>query len=186
MMEKRILVPLAEGFEMVEALSIVDVFRRAGAKVDVVSVEGNLQVVSSHQVIVIADKLIADCVEESYDLIVLPGGLPGVDNLRKSILLKELLQKQNSEGKLYGGICAAPAVVLEHHGLLDGKKATCHPGFVDKLKSKDHVAETVVFDKNCVTSKGAGTSIEFALVLLGILMGEEKKKEVAKGMALDI
>jgi len=185
-MEKKILVPLAEGFEMVEALSVVDVFRRAGANVDIASVEDSLQVISSHQVPVIADKLISSCIDENYDLIVLPGGIPGVDNLRQSDILKDLLQKQNNEEKLYGAICAAPAVVLEHHGLLEGKKATCHPAFVDKLKTKDHAGENVVFDKNCVTSKGAGTSIEFALALLAILMGEEKRKEVAKGMALEV
>jgi 4-methyl-5(b-hydroxyethyl)-thiazole monophosphate biosynthesis len=77
-------------------------------------------------------------------------------------------------------------VVLEHHGLLEGKKATCHPLFVDKLQSREQAGEHVVIDQNCVTSKGAGTSIEFGLELLGILMGEEAKKEVAKGMALEL
>lgn len=185
-METKILVPLAEGFEMVEALSIVDVFRRAGAKVDLASVASSLEVLSSHQVTVLADMPISDCMDESYDLIVLPGGIPGVNNLQKSEQLKKLLQKQNSEDKLYGGICAAPAVVLEHHGLLEGKNATCHPGFVEKLQSAAHAGEAVVFDKNCVTGKGAGVSIDFALELLGILMGEEKKREVAAGMALDL
>ncbi len=185
-MEKKILVPLAEGFEMVEALSIVDVFRRAGGNVHLASVEGSLEVISSHQVTVIADMLIADCMDESYDLIALPGGIPGVNNLQKSELLKKLLEKQNSEDKLYGGICAAPAVVLEHHGLLEGKNATCHPGFVEKLQSADHAGEAIVFHKNCVTGKGAGVSIDFSLELLGILMGEDKKREVAKGMALDL
>jgi 4-methyl-5(b-hydroxyethyl)-thiazole monophosphate biosynthesis len=146
----------------------------------------NLQVVSSHSVTVIADRLLVDCTKENYDLIVLPGGIPGAENLQKSELLAQLLKKQNNEDKLYGAICAAPAVVLEYHGLLEGKKATCHPLFADKLATQDHSAENVVFDKNCVTSKGAGTSIEFGLELLGILLGEEKKKEVAKGMAIEL
>ena len=184
-MDKKILVPLAEGFEMIEALSIVDVFRRAGAHVDLAAVGDNLQVTSSHQVKVTADVLLADCIDKNYDLIVLPGGIPGAQNLQKSSILAELLKKQNSENKLYGGICAAPALVLEHHGLLQGKNATCHPGFVEKLSSRSHVNERVVVDKNCVTSKGAGTSIEFALELLGIVMGEEKKREVVKGMAIE-
>jgi 4-methyl-5(b-hydroxyethyl)-thiazole monophosphate biosynthesis len=185
-MEKRILVPLAEGFEMIEALSIVDVFRRGGGHVDLAAVGDSLQVTSSHSVPVIADKLLVECVNEEYDLIVLPGGIPGADNLKNSDVLAELLKKQNSEDKLYGAICASPAVVLEHLGLLEGKKATCHPLFVEKLSNLEKIDERVVFDKNCVTSKGAGTSIEFGLELLGILMGEEKKLEVAKGMAIEL
>ena len=180
-MEKKVLVPVADGFEEVEAFSIVDVFRRAGVKVDVASV-GELQVTSSHDVRIIADKLIEDCVNESYDLIALPGGIPGAENLRDSEVLAEILKKQNRENKLYGAVCASPAVVLEHHGLLKGKKATCHPFFTDKLSDDAHAGLTVVHDQNCVTSRGAGTSIEFALEMLGILLGEEKKQEVAQGM----
>ncbi len=180
---KKILVPLADGIEMVEALSIVDVFRRAGAQVDTASV-GELVITSSHNVKIEADKLIADCVNEEYDLVVIPGGIPGVDNLSKSQPLIDILKKQNAENKLYGAICAAPAVVLEQHGLLEGKKATCHPMFVEKLKSDECAAHAVVLDQNCMTSKGAGTAMEFALELLANLMGEEKKQEVAKGLAL--
>jgi 4-methyl-5(b-hydroxyethyl)-thiazole monophosphate biosynthesis len=185
-MHKTILVPLAEGFEMLEALSIVDVFRRAGAEVDLAAVGDTLQVTSSHKVRVMADTFLADCIGKDYELIVLPGGIPGAENLQKSSILATLLKKQNSENRLYGAICAAPALVLQHHGLLEGKIATCHPGFVDKLGSRSHVGERVVVDKNCVTSKGAGTSIEFALELLGLVMGEQQKKAVAKGMALEV
>lgn len=185
-MEIKILVPLAEGFEMIEALSVVDVFRRAGAHVDLAAIGDSLKVKSSHNVEVMADRTLVDCVNETYDLIVLPGGIPGAENLKNSVVLAELLKKQNSENKLYGAICASPAVVLEYHGLLEGKNATCHPLFVDQLSIKEHVGEKVVFDKNCITSRGAGTSIEFGLELLGILMGEDKKKEVAKGMAIDL
>lgn len=184
-MQKKILVPLADGFEMIEALSVVDVFRRAGAHVDMAAVGDSLLVTSSHNVKVIADRKLFDCADEAYDLIVLPGGIPGAENLKNSSILAELLKKQNSENKLYGAICASPAVVLEHHGLLEGKKATCHPMFVERLKTQANVAERVVFDKNCVTSRGAGTSIEFGLELVGILLGEDKKNEVAKGMAIE-
>ena len=185
-MEKKILVPLAEGFEMIEALSIVDVFRRAGAHVDLAAIGHSLQVTSSHNVQVRADKTIIDCVNETYDLIVLPGGIPGAENLKNSVVLAELLKKQNNEDKLIGAICASPAVVLEHHGLLEGKKATCHPLFIGQLSRQENAGDKVVFDKNCVTSRGAGTSIDFGLELLGIVMGEEKKKEVAKGMAIEL
>ena len=108
-MQKKILVPLADGFEMIEALSIVDVFRRAGAHVDLAAIGDNLQVNSSHNVKVIADRKLFDCTNESYDLIVLPGGIPGAENLKNSSVLAELLKKQNSENKLYGAICASPA-----------------------------------------------------------------------------
>jgi 4-methyl-5(b-hydroxyethyl)-thiazole monophosphate biosynthesis len=185
-MVKKILVPLAEGFEMIEALSIVDVFRRAGAHVDLAAIGDSLEVMSSHNVQVRGDKKIVDCVNETYDLIVLPGGIPGAENLKNSTVLVELLKKQNNEDKLLGAICASPAVVLEHHGMLEGKKATCHPLFIDQLSSQENAGDKVVFDKNCITGKGAGASIEFGLELLGVLMGEEKKKEVAKGMAIDL
>jgi 4-methyl-5(b-hydroxyethyl)-thiazole monophosphate biosynthesis len=184
MMVKKILVPLAEGFETIEALSVVDVFRRAGAHVDLAAIGDSLLVTSSHNVQVMSDRLLVDCIKENYDLIVLPGGIPGAENLKNSSILAELLKKQNDEDKLYGAICASPAVVLEHHGLLKGKSATCHPLFVDQLSVQDKAGEKVVVDKNCVTSRGAGTSIDFGLDLVGILMGEEKKIEVAKGMAL--
>lgn len=183
-MEKKILVPLAEGFETIEALSIVDVFRRAGAQVDMAAVGESMMVTSSHGVKVMADRFLADCMQTTYDLIALPGGIPGAENLKNSGLLAGLLQNQNDENRLYGAICASPAVVLEHHGLLAGKNATCHPGFVDRLSRRDHAGEKVVFDKNCVTGRGAGTSIEFAMELLAVLMGEEKRREVAKGMAI--
>lgn len=183
-MTKRILVPLADGFETIEALSVVDIFRRAGAYVDMAAVGDSLQVRSSHNIQVMADRTLLDCSKEIYDLIVLPGGVPGAENLKNSAVLAELLKKQNYEKRLYGAICASPAIVLEHHGLLEGKKATCHPLFVDQLSRRDHVGEKVIVDKNCITSRGAGTSIEFALELLGVLMGEEKKREVAAGMAI--
>lgn len=185
-MVKKILVPLAEGFEMIEALSVVDAFRRAGADVDLAAIGDTLLVTSSHNVQVMADSLLFDCKEKNYDLIVLPGGIPGAENLKNSSVLAELLRKQNDEGKFYGAICASPAVVLQHHGLLQGKRATCHPFFADQLTIQEKAGKSVVIDKNCVTGRGAGTSIEFALELVGLLLGEAKKKEVAKGMAINI
>ncbi len=184
-MTKKILVPVAEGFEMVEALAIVDVFRRAGAEVDIASTD-DIQVVSSHGVRIFADKLITDCMDISYDLVVLPGGIPGAENLRDSEELIDILKKQNESNGLYGAICASPAVVLEHHGLLEGKKATCHPLFVSQLGNDEEISSNVVFDKNCITSRGAGTAVDFSLEMVEILMGAEKKHEVAKGMALSI
>ncbi len=183
-MSKHVLVPIAEGFEMIEALTVVDIFRRASVQVDLASVTADKTVVSSHQVSVVADRLISDCVDENYDLIVIPGGVPGVDNLQKSQELKVLLENQKNSGKLYGAICAAPAVVLEAQGLLEGKTATCHPLFTDRLKKKDKIGEAVVVDGNCVTSRGAGTALEFALKLLEMLLGMQTRKEVEQGLAI--
>jgi len=181
----KILVPVADGIEMIEALSIVDVFRRAGATVDIASVN-DLVITSSHNVKIHADKLIDDCMAEEYDLVAVPGGIPGAENLRNSASLAKILKKQNEANKLYGAICASPAVVLQHHGLLEGKKATCHPMFFANLNSDQASERKVVFDQNCVTSRGAGTAVDFALELVEILMGKEKKKEVAKGMAVQV
>lgn len=185
-MEKKALVPLAEGFEMVEALGVVDVFRRGGVTVDLAAVGKSLQVTSSHGVVVFAEKHLIDCLNVDYDLVVLPGGIPGAENLQNSSVLEEILKKQVAENKLYGAICASPALVLDHHGLLEGKEATCHPLFAEKLENNTGLGKSVVVDGNCVTSRGAGTTIEFALELLENLLGEDKKREVAKGMALDL
>jgi len=182
-MEKKILVPVANGTEMIEALSIVDVFRRGGIKVDLASVNV-LVCTSSDGVKVGADRLIGDCLDEVYDLVALPGGIPGAENLKNSPELVEILKKQHAAGRFYGAICAAPAVVLKTHGLLDDKKATCHPMFIANLSTGQVSEDKVVVDNNCITSRGAGTSIDFALELLGLIAGEEKKKEVARGMVI--
>lgn len=184
-MTKKILVPIADGIEMIEALSIVDVFRRAGATVDMASVNG-LVITSSHNVKIQADKLIDECRQENYDLVAVPGGIPGAENLKNSATLIDILKRQNEADKLYGAICASPAVVLKPHGLLEGKKATCHPLFIANLSHEQASEQKVVFDRNCVTSRGAGTAVDFALELVGILMGEEKKREVARGMVVQL
>lgn len=182
-MTKKILVPIADGTEMIEALSIVDVFRRAGVHVDLASI-GEKVTTSSHGVKIEADKLIVECVDEEYDIVAVPGGIPGAEHMRNSDVLTQILKKQVAGGKLYGAICASPALVLDHHGLLEGKKATCHPLFIDNIDGETSGAMKVIKDGNCITGRGAGTAMEFALELLSALMGEEKMKEVAKGLAL--
>ena len=182
-MDKKVLVPIADGTEEIEAVCIIDVLRRAGAAVTVAST-GELQVTASRGVKLVADKLIADCMDEIYDLVVLPGGMPGAAHLRDSKELVSILTQQKNQGRLYGAICAAPAVVLQHHGLLGQRQATCHPGFVSHLENMDSVESRVVVDGNCVTSRGPGTALEFALKLVELLYGEEKAKEVAAPMVI--
>ena len=178
---KTVLIPIADGTEELETVTIIDVLRRAGAKVTVASV-GSINVKCAHQTTIIADCLIADCKQKDFDLIVLPGGLPGADNLRDSKILFELLKNQKSENKFYAAICASPDVVFQTHGFLKGKKATCYPGFgvdFDNLSN-----ERVVVDGNCITSQGPGTALEFALVLVELLIGKEIKKSLSDAMCV--
>ncbi len=183
-MTNNVLVPLAKGFETIEALAVIDVLRRAGMVVDVAALGDDLQVLSSHNILVTADMLLSDCVDQSYDAIVLLGGLEGSENLRDSAEVVAMLHQQNKENKLYGAICAAPALVLEHHGLLEGKKATCFPAMLDQLPADKWQDEAVVVSKNCVTGRGAGHAVSFGLALLEALAGPMIRQEVETQMAL--
>jgi len=183
-MSKNVLVPIADGSEELEAVAIIDVLRRAEAEVTVASVSGARQITASRGMVLIADALLEDCLDQEYDLIVLPGGIPGADHLRDSADLIALLKGQVESGLLYAAICASPAVVLEHHGLLNGRRATAHPYIAAKLTNQDAVNQSVVVDANCVTSQGAGTAVDFALTLVEQLFGKEKQIELAKGLAL--
>ena len=183
-MEKTVLVPVADGTEELEAVAIIDILRRASAAVTVASVSGKRQITASRGVVIIADALIEDCADREYDLVVLPGGIPGAEHLRDSHVLAGVLKRQREKEGLYGAICASPAVVLEHHGLLQGRQATCHPGFVDLLSDKTRVAEPVVMDDTCLTSRGAGTAVPFALTLVERLFGKQSRDDVAASLAL--
>ena len=183
-MTKQVLVPIADGTEELEAVAVIDILRRAGAEVTIASVSNALSVKCSRGIVLSADRLISECLSNEYDLVALPGGIPGVEHLRDSKELIQILKKQNAQGKLYGAICAAPAVVLQPHGLLENKLATCHPGFADQLKNRDPSKSRVVSDGNCITSRGAGTAIDFALALVEKLFGSTKQKEVEVGLAL--
>jgi 4-methyl-5(b-hydroxyethyl)-thiazole monophosphate biosynthesis len=182
-MMKRVLVPIADGTEEIEAVCIIDVLRRAGAEVTVAAVAG-LQVTASRGVVLVADCPISECTDVTYDLVALPGGMPGAEHLRDSKDLEEILKRQAREGRWYAAICAAPAVVLQHHGLLAGRRATCHPNFVSRLENTDAVESRVVTDGRCITSRAPGTAIEFALKLVEVLYGEEKVSEVARPMVV--
>jgi len=181
MMIKKVLVPIADGSEEIEAVCIIDVLRRAGAEVTVASVD-ELQITASRGVKIVADAHIAECTDETYDCIALPGGMPGTEHLRDSEELIGLLKRQMDEGRLFAAICAAPVIVLKHHGLLGRRRATGHPGFSDALVNRESVDSRVVVDGNCVTSRGPGTAIEFALTLVELLYGKEKALEVAAPM----
>jgi len=180
-MSKKVLVPIADGIEEIEAVVIIDVLRRAEAEVIVASV-GELGVTASRGVKLVADALIADCRDQVFDLIVLPGGMPGAENLRDSQTLQQMLIEQEKAGRLFGAICASPAVVLAHHGLLKNRQATCYPAFAEKLPHPCPDESSVVIDKNCITSRGPGTALAFALELLNQLFGEPTAQEIATAM----
>ena len=185
-MTKRVLVPIANGTEEIEAVSIIDTVRRAGAEVTVASVETSLQVTASRGVKLVADARISDCVKQTYDCIALPGGMPGAEHLRDCAPLIEKLKQQKQSGRLYGAICASPAVVLQPHGLLQGVRATCFPSMRDRLDPAHASDERVVVDGNCVTSQGPGTAIPFALALVELLFDATKAREVAGAMLVEV
>jgi len=177
---------LAEGFEEVEALTIVDVLRRCNVEVDVAGVNG-AHIVGAHKVKVIPDKQIDDVVVEDYDAIILPGGSPGYVNLRRNPRVVEMVKKAFEENKVVAAICAAPSV-LGDAGILQGKKATIYPGMEDEIKNAGGEVENklVVQDDNIVTSRGPSTAILFALKLASLLVSEEAATGVGRRMLVDL
>uniref|UniRef100_A0A0D9WQW1 DJ-1/PfpI domain-containing protein n=1 Tax=Leersia perrieri TaxID=77586 RepID=A0A0D9WQW1_9ORYZ len=178
----QILVPIANGTEEMEATMIIDILRRAKANVVVASLEETLEVVASRKVKMIADVLFDDALTQQYDLILLPGGLGGSQAYANSDKLIGLIKKQAEANKLYGAICASPAIALEPHGLLKGKKATSFPAMWSKLSDQSECKNRIVVDGNLITSQGPGTSMEFSLAIVEKLFGRERAIELAKTM----
>ncbi|KAI5662419.1 hypothetical protein M9H77_21742 [Catharanthus roseus] len=182
---KKVLVPIANGTEPLEAVVTIDVLRRAGADVTVASVEKQLQVDACHGVKIVADALISDCADTVFDLISLPGGMPGAATLKDCKTLENIVKKQAAEGRLYAAICAAPAVALGSWGLLIGKMATCYPSFMEQLSSTATASESrVEQDGKVVTSRGPGTALEYSLALVEHLFGKEKANEVSAPLVM--
>ncbi|VVB11751.1 unnamed protein product [Arabis nemorensis] len=176
----KILVPIADGSEEMEAVAIIDVLRRAKANVVVAALGTSLEVVASRKVKLVADVLFDEAEKSSYDLIVLPGGLGGAEAFASSEKLVNMLKKQAESNKPYGAICASPALVLEPNGLLKGKKATAFPAMCSKLSDQSHIDHRVLVDGNLITSRGPGTSLEFALAIVEKFYGREKGLQLAK------
>lgn len=166
---KKVAVILASGFEEIEALTPVDVLRRANFDVEMIGLTDS-QVRGSHGILVEADSLFTGDLS-GFDLIVLPGGMPGSVNLRDHDGLIEELQKAVNRGGLVAAICAAP-IVLERAGLLEGRRYTCYPGKEADIASGQHLQDKVVVDGPIITSRGAGTSMDFALELVDRLDGD--------------
>jgi 4-methyl-5(b-hydroxyethyl)-thiazole monophosphate biosynthesis len=194
-MPKKVLAFLAEGFEEVEAVTPIDYLRRTGIEVTVVAANKNLTVRGAHGMQVVADVSLDDLAGEgrlkpsSWDGVVVPGGLPGADNLAASKQVGDFLKGMAEEGKLVAAICASPARVLAPLGLLAGKKFTCYPGEEKNISSSffagaEWKEDRVVVDGNLVTSRGAGTAGEFAAAIIGELIGGEESKKLADRVLL--
>lgn len=180
---KRVLVPVADGSEELEAVAVIDLLRRAGAEVTVAAVGEQPVVTMSRGVTLVADALLDDVAQHNYDAVVLPGGMPGAERLRDSAVLTALLRRQAVGSGLLAAICAAPVVVLQHHGLLAGRRATCHPQFAAHLAG-GAADDAVVVDGNLVTGRGPGTAVGFALALIARLYDTETAQAVAVPLAL--
>jgi 4-methyl-5(b-hydroxyethyl)-thiazole monophosphate biosynthesis len=167
-----------DGFEEVEALTVVDVLRRAGVGVDMVGVVSS-SVTGSHGIRVWMDKRLADVSSDDYDMLVLPGGNPGYVNLSRSRAVLELIREFDRKGKWIAAICAAPAV-LAKAGILSDKRAAIYPGMEREIPYPR--PERVVMDRNVITSKGPGTAMEFALKLVEVLKDARTARELAKAL----
>ncbi len=176
---------LAEGFEDVEALTPVDVLRRAEMPVKTVSITSSLQVKSAHGVVVTADVLYDNTMFKDPAWLILPGGMPGASNLYEFAPLQGLLKNQlaSKDGRI-AAICASPAVVLGQLGLLKGRKATCYPGFEKMLKGAEYVDRRVVWDDKFVLGNGPSSALKWALRILAQSAGEEKMLAIANAMLL--
>jgi 4-methyl-5(b-hydroxyethyl)-thiazole monophosphate biosynthesis len=177
---KRVLVPLAEGFEEIEAVTIIDVLRRAGVRVDVAAL-GPRRVEGSHGIALVADLSIDDAEADDYDLIALPGGMPGTLHLREDPRVLRLLGEMDAGGKGVAAVCAAPSVLAEA-GLLQDRRATVHPTAASFLSSARLEDARVIRDGRIVTGKAAGTAMEFAFALVESLLGREAVEEVNRSM----
>lgn len=173
----KVCVFLAEGFEECEGLLAVDLLRRAGVEVTTASVGEKREVLSSHGITILADALAAEVNLTACDMIVLPGGLKGTENLAASELVRKAVQTFCSQDKLVGAICAAPSI-LATLGLLEGRRAVCHPDFEPKLTGAQLVRRPVAEDGNLITGRGLGAGIPFALALVRRLAGEEEAERI--------
>jgi 4-methyl-5(b-hydroxyethyl)-thiazole monophosphate biosynthesis len=174
----RVLVPLAPGFEEIEAVTIVDLLRRAGIEVVTAGLAAG-PVRASRGVVVIPDTTLDEVADDDFDMIALPGGLPGADHLNGDPRIHRILQRTAAAGGYAAAICAAPKV-LAGAGLLEGRKATGYPGVLDRLDlpRTELLQLAVVTDGRIVTSRGPGTAMDFALELIDRLLGKTKRDEV--------
>lgn len=178
----RAAVVLAEGFEEIEAVTCIDVLRRGDIEVEAVGLD-SMRVCGAHGVEMVAD-LLLDNASGPWDVIVLPGGMPGASTLRDSVTLQNLVREQNRQGGWLAAICAAP-IVLGAAGLLQGRRATCYPGFENQLVGAYLENSPVVRDHNLITSRGPATAFAFALTIVECLRGPARANELASALLVN-
>lgn len=171
------LIPIADGVEDIETVTLIDVLRRAQMEVTVASIEHDLTVTCARGTKITADESFKEAARSDYLLIALPGGAQGAAALAKNKLLVEKLRVQRDNRRWYAAICASPALVFATHGLLEGKRATCYPNFKDQLPR--YIDAPVVEDGHCITSQSAGTAMAFALKLVERVCGDKVHQKVA-------
>jgi 4-methyl-5(b-hydroxyethyl)-thiazole monophosphate biosynthesis len=180
---KKIAVILADGFEEIEAISIIDVLRRAEFDVTIISTTEKVEVTGSHNIIILADKLFEDVSYELFDMLILPGGMPGARNLNEHAGLRKQILNFFEQNKWLGAICAAP-LVFGNLGILKNKKATCYPGYESQLHGAVVTAEETEVSGKIITGKGAGVAIQFALKIVEKTKGEQFATELARKMII--
>ncbi len=183
-MVKRAIVILAPGFEEVEAFTPVDILRRAGVDVVVAGTVDGV-IVGRNDIKVLADESLGKAASEEFDMVVLPGGAVGTENLMSDDRVKKLLEHHHGEGKFIAAICAAP-VILSALGITAGKNITAHPSVKLELKHEKYTEKNVVVDGNIITGRSAGTSMEFAFTLVEIMLGKEEVEKINSGVMAGI
>ena len=182
-MGKKTIIILADGFEEIEAITAIDILRRAGVEVTICSLDYK-EVKGSKGISVVADKIL-EGTEIEYDACVLPGGMPGAENLAASEKVKKILLDTNSRGKIIAAICAAPAIVLTPLGLLDDKSATCYPGMESSFSdTTNYKKDDVVIDENIITSQGPATALKFAIAIVDALCGQAIAQKISNATLL--
>jgi len=179
------LLPLAEGVEELEAITIIDVLRRGGVDVVTAAVDDNLSVKGAHEIVVTADAKLSEVIEDDFEAIVLPGGGLGTENLRRCDKLIQRLQRQRDDKRLLAAICAAPTVLVAAGVLDSDAQVTCYPSCQMDL-DRPWIPAPVVEDKLVITGQAPGSALLFALVVLKALAGESVAHKVARGMVTDV
>ena len=183
---KKVGIFMANGCEEIEGLAVVDLVRRTG-EIDIttISISDTKQVEGAHKITFMADALASEVNFDELEGIILPGGMPGTRNLGADETVNTVIKKFASEGKLVAAICAAPSV-LGVAGLLEGRHATCYPGFEDQLIGAEVLEDAVVIDGHIITSRGMGTAIDFGLAIIWHLLDDEMMEKIKRGIMYDI